>query len=333
MSERYSRLFSLPENLGQYGCPVLISAGALLKDNNTGKLLVQLKFRNISEQIIKSVKIKVNAYDTAGCELKGVEAFSYLDLAVGRDKEFGNQTPVILPDKTTRSFSVEILSVAFMDGTAYIPSIHIAADTLDRETLKTVQLLDDKRRERKEKQLAIQKEGHLRLHHISHLPLIINVLPILLNVLYLILISGTYSGYASTGDMTFLQYIWLRFGKALLVSLIVPCLSILCYRKAEHKPILIIIAAGITGFFLIIQITQALFDTGIIPVKYYYYYGRFGSSFYRYIDGCDFDYALHCLRAGDYAIALILLSANVLFVVKNIIGFVALYLQAKNAKK
>lgn len=87
MSERYTRLFSLPENLGQDGCPVLISAGALLKDNNTGKLLVQLKLRNISEQVIKSVKVKINAYDTAEISLDGIEAFSYLDLAVERDGE------------------------------------------------------------------------------------------------------------------------------------------------------------------------------------------------------------------------------------------------------
>ena len=66
MSERYARLFSLPTNIGQDGCPVLISAGALLKDNNTGKLLVQLKLRNISKQVIKSVKIKVIVFFPCG---------------------------------------------------------------------------------------------------------------------------------------------------------------------------------------------------------------------------------------------------------------------------
>ena len=60
MSSRYSRLFTLPGNLYTEGSPVLIAAGALLKDNNTDKVLAQLKFRNISNKAISSVKIRVN---------------------------------------------------------------------------------------------------------------------------------------------------------------------------------------------------------------------------------------------------------------------------------
>ena len=43
MSERYSKLSALPENLYSTGAPVIIAAGALLKDNQTGKVLAQLK--------------------------------------------------------------------------------------------------------------------------------------------------------------------------------------------------------------------------------------------------------------------------------------------------
>ena len=155
MSERYTRLFSLPTNIGQDGCPVLISAGALLKDNNTGKLLVQLKLRNISKQVIKSVKIKVNAYDTAGISLKGVEAFSYLDLAVARDGEFGSKTPVILPDKTTRSVSVEILSVVYGNGEVYQPVAGVVADSVNAETVQIINELDN---ERTQRQIAVQQK-------------------------------------------------------------------------------------------------------------------------------------------------------------------------------
>ena len=42
MSERYTRLFALEENLYSDGSPVVISAGALLKDNQTGAVLAQL---------------------------------------------------------------------------------------------------------------------------------------------------------------------------------------------------------------------------------------------------------------------------------------------------
>lgn len=326
MSERYSRLFSLPENIGLPGSPVLISAGVLLKDTNTGKVLVQLKLRNISEQVVKSVKIKINAYDTAGCELKGAEAFSYLDLSVAFDEEFGNQTPIILPDKTTRSFSVEILSVAFMDGTAYIPSIHIAAGTLDSETLETVQLLDKERRERKEKQLAIQRENHIRLHHISYIPLLLSALAILLYIVN----SIVWRFECDLTDIPLLKYLFAFYYfpiKLWLVSLIVPCLSILCYRKAEHKPILAIIAAGIAGIFLIIQIIQALVLNGIIPMSVYYLTHFY--EFFTSIDGCEL-YFISLSKAP--ASSVIDFVVNCLFVVKNIVGFAALYLQAKNAK-
>lgn len=39
MSERYLKLFSLEENLYIPGSPVLIAAGALLKDTQTGRIL------------------------------------------------------------------------------------------------------------------------------------------------------------------------------------------------------------------------------------------------------------------------------------------------------
>ena len=54
MSERYGRLYSLPENLYAEGAPVIISAGNLLKDTQTGKILAQLKIKNISSKIIKA---------------------------------------------------------------------------------------------------------------------------------------------------------------------------------------------------------------------------------------------------------------------------------------
>ena len=57
MSERYSRLFSLPTNLYAIGSPAIIVAGALLKDNQTGKVLAQLKIQNITTNPIKAVTV------------------------------------------------------------------------------------------------------------------------------------------------------------------------------------------------------------------------------------------------------------------------------------
>ena len=67
MAERYSRLFSLKENLYSEGSPVVIAAGALLKDNQTGK------------------------------ELEGVSEYQYLDLNEARDAEFGQKQAITTP--------------------------------------------------------------------------------------------------------------------------------------------------------------------------------------------------------------------------------------------
>ena len=119
MAERYTRLFSLSENLYTTGAPVVIAAGALLKDNQTGKTLAQIKFKSISEKQIKAVKISVSAFDVAGKELEGVAEYQYLDLTATRNSEFGQKQAVPLPDAVTRSFEVKCTDVVFGDGTVW----------------------------------------------------------------------------------------------------------------------------------------------------------------------------------------------------------------------
>ena len=156
MSERYSRLFSLPENLYAEGAPVVIAAGVLLKDNQTGQVIAQLKLRNISDCVVNAVKVKINAFDPAGTVLKGVESFSYLDLSVEKDGEFGQKKPIPLPDLTTRSFSVEILSVTHSSG-CYIAREKEIAAPAGQEVVETIQALNQERDREKEKQEIKEK--------------------------------------------------------------------------------------------------------------------------------------------------------------------------------
>lgn len=92
----------MPDNIYAKGAPVLISAGALLKDNQTNNVLVQLKITNLSHSVINACKVSVKAYDPSGEELQGVENYSYLDINVSRGKQFGTKKPIDLPDSTTR---------------------------------------------------------------------------------------------------------------------------------------------------------------------------------------------------------------------------------------
>lgn len=113
MSERYSGLFSLPENLYAAGSPVVIAAGALLKDNQTGKVLAQLKLRNIDRQTIKAATVSVEPLDTVGSPLGAPVTYQYLDLHADRDVDFGQRVPVVLPDAATRSFAASVVQVIF----------------------------------------------------------------------------------------------------------------------------------------------------------------------------------------------------------------------------
>lgn len=119
MSERYSKLFALSENLHSAGAPVVIAAGALQKDNQTGKVFAQLKIRNIQDKTIKAATVKITPFDTAGKPLGGTIDYQYLDLSAARDVDFGQKTPVMLKEAVTRSFAVSVSEVVFSDNSIW----------------------------------------------------------------------------------------------------------------------------------------------------------------------------------------------------------------------
>jgi len=114
--ERYSTLYRIPESQYTPGCPVCIAAGALLKDNQTGDILAQLKFKNISSRVIAGLVVAVDAADMGGSPLDGVPEYSYLDLNVTRDEEFGQKKAILLPDSNTRRFTARCKKIFFTDG-------------------------------------------------------------------------------------------------------------------------------------------------------------------------------------------------------------------------
>lgn len=119
MSERYSKLFALSENLYASGSPVVIAAGALLKDNQTGKVIAQLKLRNISKKAIKAVKVCISPLDTVGKPLGGAVQYQYLDLNAKRDEDFGQKAAIALSNAATRSFVAVVEEIAFTDNSVW----------------------------------------------------------------------------------------------------------------------------------------------------------------------------------------------------------------------
>ena len=110
MEARYQELFRLPENMHQEGCPVFLEAGALLRDNVNGKVLAQLKLKNLSIRNIVSCTVEIRASAVNGDALEGV-TFQYQDLSVAGEGNFGAKTPIFLPDTNTRRLEVIIREV------------------------------------------------------------------------------------------------------------------------------------------------------------------------------------------------------------------------------
>lgn len=116
MSERYLKLFSLEENLYIPGSPVLIAAGALLKDTQTGRILGQLKLQNISDQPIKAATVELIPLDTVGNPLGEPVSYQYLDLEITRDAYWGSQDPIRFSDPSTRAYTASVKEVIFSDN-------------------------------------------------------------------------------------------------------------------------------------------------------------------------------------------------------------------------
>ncbi len=119
MNERFERVFSLPGIFYAPSAPIIISAGALLKDTETEKILAQLKFKSISPKPIKAIKVKISPMDTIGKPIGDKVFFDYLDLNIQRDAEFGQKKAIPMPDSSTRSFSAEVVDVVFTDNSIW----------------------------------------------------------------------------------------------------------------------------------------------------------------------------------------------------------------------
>lgn len=115
MLERYTRVFLLENQLYTEGSPIIICAGALLKDNVEDRIVAQLKFRNISSKLIKAIIVELIGYDTWGNCVGEKVRFQYLDLYAKQGDEFGAKIPIIL-NSNIRMFSVNVISVAFDNG-------------------------------------------------------------------------------------------------------------------------------------------------------------------------------------------------------------------------
>ena len=119
MNDRFQTLFSLPKNQYTTGAPIVIAAGDLLKDNQTGNVFSRIKLHNISDKTIKAIRIIIIPYDTAGQFLNEEYTQEILDLTANRDEFFGQESPFQIPNKSVRSYQVVIKEIVFDDNTTW----------------------------------------------------------------------------------------------------------------------------------------------------------------------------------------------------------------------
>lgn len=119
MSERYTKIFSLPENLYADNSPIVIKAGALLKDNEAGSLIAQLKLQNITKNVIKSVKIELITQNSSNSSIGHHIGYEYSNLNADYGTSFGTQSPIELTCSDASSYTVRVTEVKFKDGTLW----------------------------------------------------------------------------------------------------------------------------------------------------------------------------------------------------------------------
>ena len=119
MSDRYQEVYRIPPNLFIEGSPVLIEAGALLKDTTTDKVLALIKIKNLEHKKVNACRIDIHAFGPDGTELKGLPDYLYMDINVGIGQNFGAKIPVFLPDIRSRKMSVSVTQVVFDDETVW----------------------------------------------------------------------------------------------------------------------------------------------------------------------------------------------------------------------
>lgn len=145
MGERYTRLFSLSEQLYIENAPVIIAAGALLKDNKTDNVLVQLKFQNIEEKQIKALTVQIIPLDIKNKKIGEKIEYQYLDLNEERDVYFGADVPIMVSNNNVRGFEVGVTEVIFKDNTEweheYISWGILEKPHLLKDTLKSLELV------------------------------------------------------------------------------------------------------------------------------------------------------------------------------------------------
>ena len=119
MDNEKKLLFSLESGLYSEGAPVVITSGRLIGDCVRGGVYAEFTLQNISRLELRSVTLRIQPLRSDGSPLGPAGNFHYFNMAVPRGESFGKDTPIMLPDCYTQSFSVSAINAMFFDGSTW----------------------------------------------------------------------------------------------------------------------------------------------------------------------------------------------------------------------
>lgn len=116
--DRFETLFKSDKRSIQKDSPVIVENITLLIDHSTEKLMARCSFKCLTDKPVIAMMLDVLCTDIWGNVLKSVEGVQLLDLKTKKDASFGQNTPIEIPEKATRSIDVRIKKVLFDDRTS-----------------------------------------------------------------------------------------------------------------------------------------------------------------------------------------------------------------------
>lgn len=115
--ERYQRIYLDDRQHYIANSNIIISACAILKDNEKNTILGQAKFQNIGNKAISALIVSVLCYDVLGNEIERIANYQYLDLNVKRDEFFGVQNSIPISNSNARKIQIVIEQIVYANGT------------------------------------------------------------------------------------------------------------------------------------------------------------------------------------------------------------------------
>jgi hypothetical protein len=120
--QRYILVQEISTNRIDLDCPVEIEKGALLRDNETSKVLLQLKLNiiNADYRQLFAVKLQIDCFDEVGDPVIGFHPYfqDFKDINLFGTQSFEDCTPILL-DFRTRRIEISIERVTFIDGSEW----------------------------------------------------------------------------------------------------------------------------------------------------------------------------------------------------------------------